>query len=100
FERHSQIAASATSEPGHTRHAPTARPNASSRHPCANGSTPDPSRARPSEPKLCRHGCAITTPADLMPPSAASLPSQNSRTTSLETTSRSILDLTDYVLYQ
>ena len=42
------------------RHAPTARPSASSRSPCANGSTQLPTPVRPNEPTPCRDG-SITT---------------------------------------
>ena len=69
------IAASATSEPGPTRHAPTARPSASSRPACANGPMPAPSRPRPSAPPPCSPGSTTTTPPATSAASAVSHPS-------------------------
>jgi transposase len=58
---------------GPTGHAPTARPSASSRPRCANGSTPVPTPAPRRAPPPCRPGCTGTittdpTPASMPPP--------------------------------
>jgi transposase InsO family protein len=44
-----------------TGHAPTAKPNASSRPCSASGLTPPPTATHAIAPELCDHGCATTT---------------------------------------
>ena len=46
---------------GPTRRRPTARPNASSRPPCANGPAPAPAGTRNSAHSSCQTGCTDTT---------------------------------------
>ena len=62
----------ATSAPGLTRRAPTARPSASSRHRSENGPTPDHTPHQQSDPKRSANGPTPTTSQDHTPESAAS----------------------------
>ena len=49
------------SSPGSTHPAPTAKPSASSRPPCANGRTGVPIDIRANELLICRNGCIAIT---------------------------------------
>ena len=62
-----------TAAPGPTPRAPTARLNASSRPPCANGLTPAPTRTQPNENTTSLPGSTNTTGADLIPSCAVAL---------------------------
>jgi hypothetical protein len=57
---------SSIASPGPTPHAPTARPNASSKPPCASGPTPAPIRTQTNAAKSYPLGCTSTTGTDLM----------------------------------
>ena len=65
----SSQSAPATSQPGLTGPAPTERPSASSRPPCASGSTPKPTIPPSKGPPTCPLGSTGTITIDLIPPS-------------------------------
>jgi transposase len=70
--------ACATSAPDPTPLRQTAKPNASSRPPCANGPMPRPMTLHVSGPPSCLTGCIDTTGTDLMAVSDPCHPSANS----------------------
>ena len=62
FAKACRLLHSATCGPGPTRRRPTARPNASSRHSCANGPTPCPTAPPTAAPPTCPDGSPGTIP--------------------------------------
>ena len=64
---------STSASPSPTPRAPTAKPNASSRPPCASGPTGEPINTQPSAPNSSSSGCTTTTSTAPMPASGSKL---------------------------